>query len=103
MHEVPGLEPQAVRFVNSLGLGEELRPSRFAGSWRAHLVCASSSTRTRPGRWRWSTRSHPQALDALYDHVLAAFPDAYLEDPHDLPEIAHNEDRALGPPGSARR
>ena len=24
----------------------------------------------------------------LYDHVIAAFPDAYLEDPHDLPEIA---------------
>ena len=30
----------------------------------------------------------PQALGALYDHVIAAFPDAYLEDPHDLPEIA---------------
>ena len=30
----------------------------------------------------------PAALGALYDHVLAAFPDAYLEDPHDLPEIA---------------
>ena len=30
----------------------------------------------------------PQALAALYDHVLAAFPDAYLEDPHDLPEVA---------------
>ena len=30
----------------------------------------------------------PEALGALYDHVLAAFPDAYLEDPHDLPEIA---------------
>src|SRR5438067_2191204 len=30
----------------------------------------------------------PEALAALYDHVLAAFPDAYLEDPHDLPEIA---------------
>ncbi len=29
----------------------------------------------------------PEALAALYDHVLAAFPDAYLEDPHDLPEI----------------
>ena len=28
------------------------------------------------------------ALGALYDRVLAAFPDAYLEDPHDLPEIA---------------
>jgi hypothetical protein len=30
----------------------------------------------------------PDALGALYDHVLAAFPDAYVEDPHDLPEIA---------------
>ena len=30
----------------------------------------------------------PEALVALYDHVLAAFPDAYLEDPHDLPGIA---------------
>jgi hypothetical protein len=30
----------------------------------------------------------PEALGALYDHVLAAFPDAYVEDPHDLPEIA---------------
>src|SRR6185503_8251541 len=29
----------------------------------------------------------PEALGALYDRVLAAFPDAYLEDPHDLPEI----------------
>jgi hypothetical protein len=29
----------------------------------------------------------PEALGALHDHVLAAFPDAYLEDPHDLPEI----------------
>ena len=30
----------------------------------------------------------PQALATLYDRVVAAFPDAYLEDPHDLPEIA---------------
>jgi hypothetical protein len=30
----------------------------------------------------------PQALVALYDPVLAAFADAYLEDPHDMPEIA---------------
>jgi hypothetical protein len=30
----------------------------------------------------------PEALRALYDRVPAAFPDAYLEDPHDLPEIA---------------
>ena len=30
----------------------------------------------------------PEALGALYNSVLSAFPDAYLEDPHDLPEIA---------------
>ena len=30
----------------------------------------------------------PEALGELYDRVLAAFPDAYLEDPHDLPETA---------------
>ena len=30
----------------------------------------------------------PKALAALYDHVLAAFPNAYLEDPHDLPAVA---------------
>jgi hypothetical protein len=30
----------------------------------------------------------PEALLALYDRVLPAFPDAYLEDPHDLPGIA---------------
>src|ERR1700747_2113801 len=27
----------------------------------------------------------PEALGALYDRVLPAFPDAYLEDPHDRP------------------
>ena len=30
----------------------------------------------------------PAALLALYDHALTAFPDAYLEDPHDLPGVA---------------
>jgi hypothetical protein len=30
----------------------------------------------------------PEALGVLYDRVLAAFPDTYLEDPHDLPEVA---------------
>jgi hypothetical protein len=28
------------------------------------------------------------ALSALYDRVITAFPNAYLEDPHDLPGIA---------------
>jgi hypothetical protein len=30
----------------------------------------------------------PEALGTLYDRVLAAFPDAYLEDPHGVPGIA---------------
>jgi len=30
----------------------------------------------------------PDALLALYERVIAAFPDALLEDAHDLPEIA---------------
>jgi hypothetical protein len=30
---------------------------------------------------------HPDRLGALYDQLVAAFPDAYLEDPHDLPEV----------------
>ena len=43
----------------------------------------------RASSWGFSSTSAslPEALAALYDHVLAAFPDAYLEDPHNLPEI----------------
>ena len=45
LHDVLGLEPQPVRFVNSLGLGKE--PSIAAAAppaRRAHPACASSST-----------------------------------------------------------
>jgi hypothetical protein len=38
----------------------------------------------------------PAALLALYDRVLAAFPDAYLEDPHDLPGIAERLGNHVG-------
>ena len=71
-------------------------------------MCASSSTRRRPGLRSLvdevaatgavdtiDFKGHygfevedPEALSALYDDVIAAFPDAYLEDPHNLPEIA---------------
>jgi hypothetical protein len=30
----------------------------------------------------------PEALLGLYDRVLAIFPEAFLEDPHDLPDVA---------------
>ena len=29
----------------------------------------------------------PEALAAMYEHVIATFPDAILEDPHDLPDV----------------
>ena len=108
LHEVLGLEPQPVRFVNSLGLGKEpsidpvrRRLARFPGirfkldaeaTWAPALVEAVAATGAVDtidfkGHYGFEV-SDREALGALYDHVLAAFPDTYLEDPHDLPEIA---------------
>ena len=108
LHEVLGLEPQPVRFVNSLGLGEEpsIEPVRrrldrspgvrfkldAAVTWAPSLVDAVAATGAVDtidfkGQYGFEVED-PQALGALYDRVLAAFPHAYLEDPHDRPEIA---------------
>ncbi len=108
LHDVLGLEPQPVRFVNSLGLGKEpsiepvrRRLARSPGvrfkidaeaSWPAALVDEVAATGAVDtvdfkGHYRLEVKD-PEALGALYDRVLRAFPDAYLEDPHDLPEIA---------------
>ena len=108
LHEALGLEPQPVRFVNSLGLGEQpsiepvrRRLARSPGvrfkldaetTWPPALVdevAATGAVDTIDFKGQYGLEvNDPQALGALYDHVLAAFPDAYLEDPHDLPEIA---------------
>jgi hypothetical protein len=108
LHDVLGLEPQPVRFVNSLGLGKEpsiepvlRRLSRSPGvrfkldaeaTWPSPLVdevAATGAVDTIDFKGQYGFEvEDPSALVALYDHVLAAFPDAYLEDPHDLPEIA---------------
>jgi hypothetical protein len=105
---VLGLEPQPVRFVNSLGLGKEpsiepvrRRLARSPGerfkldaeaTWAPALVdevAATGAVDTIDFKGQYGLEvEDPEALGALYDHVLAAFPDAYLEDPHDLPEIA---------------
>jgi hypothetical protein len=105
---VLGLEPQPVRFVNSLGLGKEpsiepvlRRLARSPGvrfkldaeaTWAPALVdevAATGAVDTIDFKGQYGFEvEDPEALGALYDHVLAAFPDAYLEDPHDLPEIA---------------
>jgi hypothetical protein len=108
LHDVLGLEPQPVRFVNSLGLGKEpsiepvrRRLARSPGvrfkldaeaTWAPALVDEVAATGAVDtidfkGQYGFEVKD-PEALNALYDHVLAAFPDAYLEDPHDLPEIA---------------
>src|SRR4051794_21189528 len=108
LHDVLGLEPQPVRFVNSLGLGEEpsLEPVRrrlarspgvrfkldAEATWSPALVeeiaaTGAVDTIDFKGHYGFEAKD-PDALGALYDRVLVAFPDAYLEDPHDLPEVA---------------
>jgi hypothetical protein len=108
LHDVLGLMPQPVRFVNSLGLGKEpsIEPvrRRLARSpdvrfkldaevtWPPSLVeevaaTGAVDTIDFKGQYGFEVQDR-EALAALYDQVLAAFPDAYLEDPHDLPEIA---------------
>jgi L-alanine-DL-glutamate epimerase-like enolase superfamily enzyme len=108
LHEVLGLEPRPVRFVNSLGLGKapsiepvRRRLARSPGvrfkldaeaAWSAALIdevqaTGAVDTIDFKGQYGFEVED-PEALGALYDRVLEAFPDAYLEDPHDLPEIA---------------
>jgi L-alanine-DL-glutamate epimerase-like enolase superfamily enzyme len=108
LHDVLGLEPRPVRFVNSLGLGEQpsIEPVRrrlarspdvrfkldAEASWSPALideVAATGAVDTIDFKGHYGLEvKDPEALGTLYDRVLAAFPDAYLEDPHDLPEIA---------------
>jgi L-alanine-DL-glutamate epimerase-like enolase superfamily enzyme len=108
LHDVLGLQPQPVRFVNSLGLGKEpsieplrRRLARAPGvrfkidaeaTWAPALVdevAATGAVDTIDFKGQYGIEvEDPEALGALYDRVLAAFPHAYLEDPHDLPEIA---------------
>ena len=107
LHDVLGREPGAVRFVNSLGLGEppaagtiHRRLALYPGlrfkldaepAWTPELMAelaAADAVETVDfkGRYGLEVADH-DALLALYDHVLAAFPSGQLEDPHDLPEV----------------
>jgi hypothetical protein len=107
LHEVLELEPQPLRFVNSLGLGKQpsIEPVRrrlarspsvrfkldAEATWAPELVdevAATGAVDTIDFKGHYGFEvEDPQALANLYDRVIAAFPDAYLEDPHDLPEI----------------
>jgi L-alanine-DL-glutamate epimerase-like enolase superfamily enzyme len=108
LHDVLGIQARPVRFVNSLGLGKQpsieplrRRLARSPGvrfkldaevTWAPDLVdevAATGAVDTIDFKGHYGFKvEDPVALAALYDRVLAAFPDAYLEDPHDLPEIA---------------
>src|SRR4030095_13476224 len=93
-----GRGPQPVRFVNSLGLGKEpsvepvlRRLARSPGvrfkldaeaTWAPALVDEVAATGgvdtiDFKGQYGFAVED-PEALGAVYDHVLAAFPDAYL-------------------------
>src|SRR3954467_8715185 len=108
LHEALGLERRPVRFVNSLGLGEQpsieplrRRLARSPGvrfkldaqaTWTPELVdevAATGAVDTIDFKGHYGLEvKDPDALAALYDRVLAAFPPTtYLEDPHDLPEV----------------
>ena len=109
LHEVLGLDPRPVRFVNSLGLGEQpsIEPLRrrlarspsvrfkldAQATWTPGLVdevAATGAVDTIDFKGHYGLEvEDPEALAALYDRVLAAFPPTtYLEDPHDLPDVA---------------
>ena len=108
LHEVVGHEPRPVRFVNSLSLGDppsfdpirrrlERHPGlRFkvdaAPAWTPDVIEALAATGAVEiidfkGRYGLEIGELP-ALLTMYERVIAAFPDALLEDAHDLPEVA---------------
>jgi len=105
--EALGLEPQPVRFVNSLGLGDEPSATRVrdrvaanpsvrfkldaAVAWSDGVcgeLAAMDAVDTVDFKGRYGLEQPPlEDLLALYDRVLGAFPDATIEDPHDPPEV----------------
>ena len=122
LHEVVGRHPRPVRFVNSLGLGEpptfdpirrrlEHHPGlRFkvdaTPHWTPELIDEVAATGAVEiidfkGHYGLELGELP-ALLAMYERVIAAFPDALLEDAHDLPEVARAA-RARGAPHLLRR
>jgi hypothetical protein len=108
LHEVVGREPRPVRFVNSLGLGD---PPTFAPirvrldahpglrfkldavpGWTAEVIAdlvGAGAVEIVDFKGHYGLEVEDEgALLAMYERVVAAFPDALLEDAHDLPEVA---------------
>jgi DNA-binding transcriptional LysR family regulator len=103
LHEVLGREPRPITFVNSLGLGEPAtadtvlrRLARYpdlrfkldvATDWTDEIIEAlvgTGAVHTIDFKGRYGMEiKDPDALPAMYERVVAAFPDALLEDPHE--------------------
>ena len=107
LHEVLEAEPRPIRFVNSLGLGEEpsFDPIRrrleahpglrfkldFTAAWSPELIAEVAATQAVEiidfkGRYQLEAPALEELL-AAYDRAIAAFPDALLEDGHEAPEV----------------
>lgn len=107
LHEVVGRAPRPLRFVNSLGLGDpptfdpiqrrlERHPDlRFkldvTAAWAPELIDEVAATGAVEivdfkGQYGLELPELP-ALLRMYEGVVEAFPDALLEDAHDLPEV----------------
>jgi hypothetical protein len=107
LHEAVGREPRPVRFVNSLGLGDpptfepiarrlEVHPGlRFkldvTPAWSPELMAEVAATGAVEivdfkGHYGLETGELPELL-AMYERAIETFPDALLEDAHDLPEV----------------
>jgi hypothetical protein len=107
LHEVVGRAPRPVRFVNSLGLGDpptfdpirrrlDVHPDlRFkldvTAAWSPELmaeVAATGAVEIVDFKGQYGLELPEQsALVRMYERVLETFPDALLEDAHDLPEV----------------
>ena len=107
LHDVIGREPAPLRFVNSLGLGDpptfdpirrrlELHPGlRFkldvTPAWTPELMRDVTATGAVEivdfkGQYGLETPELPELL-AMYERAVESFPEALLEDAHDLPEV----------------
>ena len=108
LHEVVEREPRPLTFVNSLGLGDppstdtiHRRLARYpdvhfkldaAAAWTLAIcedLAATGAVDIVDFKGQYGMEiEDPEALATMYRHVIATFPDALLEDAHDLPEIA---------------
>ena len=107
LHDVVGREPRPLRFVNSLGLGDpptfdpirrrlDVHPGlRFkldvTPDWTQELMDEVAATGAVEivdfkGHYGIEVEDGPALLD-MYERAVETFPDALLEDAHDLPEV----------------